>query len=39
MWALMDVRTIKRRTAQRTVQQAYELIREDIDKANVQAVT
>ena len=27
---------VSRRTAQRTVQQAYALIREDIDKANVQ---
>ena len=33
---LADTKGVSRRTAQRTVQQAYALIREDIDKANVQ---
>ena len=33
---LAETKGVSRRTAQRTVQQAYALIREDIDKANVQ---
>ena len=33
---LAQTKGVSRRTAQRTVQQAYALIREDIDKANVQ---
>ena len=33
---LAETKEVSRRTAQRTVQQAYALIREDIDKANVQ---
>ena len=33
---LTETKGVSRRTAQRTVQQAYALIREDIDKANVQ---
>ena len=33
---LAETKGVSRRTAQRIVQQAYALIREDIDKANVQ---
>ena len=33
---LAETKGVSRRTAQRTVQQAYALIRDDIDKANVQ---
>ena len=33
---LAESKGVSRRTAQRTVQQAYALIREDIDEANVQ---
>ena len=33
---LAETKGVSRRTAQRTVQQAYALIREDIDKASVQ---
>ena len=33
---LAETKGVSRRTAQRTVQQAYAQIREDIDKANVQ---
>ena len=36
---LEESKGLSRRTAQRTVQQAYALIREDIDQCNVKGLT